>query len=208
MRLKNWVVSSLRNTGFALGIACLLSIYYFYILGDTSGSFFERLGLTIMFAIPLCVVIFTISAYKVDIPLAIAFSATRREAFIGLQLSRFIPTVLSVALGSGMMVCGDFVESHQVVSILMPMTLGSTLLLHVLGAIIGIAISRFGKIGGIPALTVGVMTAGLVGLLMTAEVERIVIDMPAVALLIVGVIAYAVVLPFEWHALKTLQVKL
>ena len=73
MRLRNWVRSSLRNTGVSIVVACLLSVYYFIMddeIADKMGaSVLERLGMTLLFAMPLCVVLFTISAYKADIPL-------------------------------------------------------------------------------------------------------------------------------------------
>lgn len=216
MRLKNWVRCSLRNTGIVVIASCLLSAYY-YVMDDgaadaMNAGILERLGATLLFAMPLCIVIFSMSAYKADIPLAISFGLTRREAFIGLQLMRLIPTVLSVLIATAAMVCGGNANAIQTVSDIVLSAFGLSMICYMLGVVIGIILMRFGNGAVIAAaLAVGALTAGTViamFALMAAEPDSLPIHTISIVLSVVGVIAYAVVLPFEWHALKTLQVKL
>ena len=155
MRLKDWFKTGLQYAG-----AVMLGSVVYGVMMSTSGIMEENLTMTAMYMLLLGAgmgLVFNMSVYKVGLPVVISFGSTRKEAFIGMQCYRLvymlgllaIATVLYLLAGErGLLELADAA----------PIGMGVMLLLHTLGAVMGMVSTRFGK-GALVALSI---IAGLI----------------------------------------------
>jgi hypothetical protein len=160
MRLKYWFYTSLTTFWAVLAASGI----YGGIL------FLQRPGLTwedLLFTLPVYLLLFgglvmmalNAGLYKLQLPLALSFGSTRNEAILGMQIQRFLPAALIVALT---IVLTTVAKDYSMVpaAAVAPLGFGLFLGFSALGGIAGMVMIRFGKIG----LAVTVATGLVVGM--------------------------------------------
>lgn len=164
MRLKDWLKTGLQYAG-----AVLLGSVMYGLLMAASGTtdFFTMTAMYILLFGAGMGLVFNMSVYKAGLPVAIGFGSTRKEAFVGMQCYRLVFT--AVLLGGSValyLLAGNegFVELRTFA----PIGLGVMLLLHGLGAIMGMVSTKFGK-GVLVALSI------IAGLLISGAIAGVVL---------------------------------
>ena len=154
MRLKDWLKTGLQYAGAVL----LGSVMYGVIMASWDTA--EFMTMTAMYMLLFGAgmgVVFAMSVYKAVLPVAIGFGATRKEAFVGMQCYRLM--YMAVLL-SGSVVLYLLAGERGIVELAdaVPFGIGVMLILHALGAAMGMVSTRFGK----GALVVLSIIAGLI----------------------------------------------
>lgn len=162
MKLKYWITS-----GFQTLLYVALASFLYGLLLTLQSSYMDWSDLLML--LPIYLLLFgaimlmsmTISVYKLNLNLILAFGSTRNEALLGLQLFRLIP-----ALGTTALVCIllALAGENAIVSpgAALPVALGVSLAGSAFGTVIGVVYTRFGKLATV--LTVlGMVALGITG---------------------------------------------
>lgn len=207
MRLKDWIKSGLQYAAIVIGASFL----YGALMGPTSME--EMMTMTAMYMLMFGAVInmlFNISTYKVVLPLALGFSSTRKEAFVGMQCYRLIYAVLVMGAAVGVYLLaglGGMTELAQ----FGPIGVGLMPLMTALGGVLGMIGNRFGK-GVLTAMTVVGSLIGCVLLATTLILSAIFEEQIGILGLwlfpVVSLVIYGVVSIFEYRAVMKYSVKL
>ena len=149
MRLKDWFKSGLQYGAIVVGASFLYGV----LMGPTSVR--EMLTMTAMYMLLFGAAInllFSITVYKVMLPVALGFGATRKEAFVGMQCYRLVYAVLLTAAAVVLYLLAGEAGMTALTS-LAPIGIGLMPFMTAVGAVIGMVGNRFGK-GAMAVLTV------------------------------------------------------
>jgi hypothetical protein len=153
MRLKDWFKSGLQYAA----IIIFASAIYGVLMEPTNLD--EMVSMAAMYMLLFggaMSLLFSISVYKVMLPVSLGFGSTRREAFVGIQCYRGVYMVLVSAAAVGLYLLGGKMGLTEL-KVLAPIGIGLMPLMTAVGAVIGMVGSRFGK--GVPSF--GTTTADI-----------------------------------------------
>lgn len=207
MKLRYW-----GKTGVKMALIILMGSVIYTVLVrfgaaepgkilDAGGCFSLGMGTGFCFLLE-------INLYKLYIPLAISFGATRREAFWGVQICRVSYTLPLLLMSSGALSVGNGGGFGK----MLPVFLGIYLLSHALSGVLAAVYGKFGAKG--LALGGAVMVAGF-AVAVTVFVMAIIRGaMPEFSfgigfgVLAVGALAYLLAAPLEARSIGACTVKL
>lgn len=149
MRLKFWFKTGLETFGIVVGATALYSFMMFIQSSYTTWEdvlmvlpvFFLLFGGMILLAM-------LIGVYKLSVPLVLSFGSTRNEVLLGLQVVRLLPVVLTTAL-MVLLTTLSGEDAFLPLWAVVPTSLGVYLAFSAVGSILGVVITRYGKIAGI-----------------------------------------------------------
>lgn len=207
MRLKDWFKSGLQYAA----IIIFASAIYGVLMEPTKLT--EMVSMAAMYMLLFggaMSLLFSISVYKVMLPVSLGFGSTRREAFVGIQCYRVVYMALVSAAAVGLYLLGGKMGLTEL-KVLAPIGIGLMPLMTAVGAVIGMVGSRFGK-GVMAAMTViGSLIA--VAIMLATLILRDVFEeqigsfglwmMPVAGLLVYGLVSI-----FEYKSVKKYSVKL
>lgn len=203
MRLKYWIRLGLFQACAALAASLLYTVYMSLLQGEGM-AFILQMGATCLILFGAVVTaIYSFTHYKTEIPLAIACGSTRREVFVGLQLSRGVTLllILTAALSLTALFKGSLLSAAM-------LFVGAFFTLTVFGVTGGIVIHRFQKNASVMiGLIIGLLCAA-VPMMAALAMKNIMTTTIVLSLDVVGILGYLVLLPIEYKALQKLQVKL
>lgn len=212
MRLKDWLKTGAAHALAAIGGSLLYGVMM-YLMGF-EGIFSDMLNITVAYllvfgAFMSCVL--SMSVQKQNLPLALSFGATRKEAFWGMQCYRIVYIVLIMAAAMALMLLTE--EPYAMAVMLLPIGLGAMLLFGAIGSVAGVVANRFGK-GA--ALAVGVLlgllclgTGIAIGILIVTNAKFSVVPMWIVWLLpAIGLVLHISSMVLEHKTIYKYNVKL
>lgn len=212
MRLRYWFRGILQSLAIVLGASFAYAALMLLQMDDGWEFIGTLLPLYLLLFGGIMLAAMNIATYKFNLPLALAFGSTRREAMVGLNLQRLVPTVCLIVLACVCSVSGELLPVRQ----LLPLGLGWFLLLNALGAVAGMIYQRFGKVVAIVSSVLLMLVGMAVGMLVamtgrgadwlpvaSAQGGKI-----AWAVLAVGLIVYGIILIPERRIVQSCNVKL
>lgn len=153
MRLKDWLKTGAFHALAAIGGSFLYGAMMYLMDVDYGISDFVQMIVIYMLVFGAFMgLVLNMSVQKQNLPLALSFGATRKEAFWGMQCYRIVYIVLIMAAAMALMLLTE--EPYAMAVMLLPIGLGAMLLFGAIGSVAGVVANRFGK-GA--ALAVGVL---------------------------------------------------
>lgn len=149
MRLRFWLKTGLETFGVAAGGTALYSAMMFL---QSSYTTWEDVLVTL----PVFFLLFggmmflamTIGVHKLSVPLVLSFGSTRNEVLVGLQIARLLPMALTTALVAGLTaLAGE--RALLPLPHIIPVALGVYLTVSAVGVILGVVVTRYGRIAGV-----------------------------------------------------------
>lgn len=214
MRLRYWVRNCLQNLALVLGASLFYAALMLLQMDDGLQAMRNLLPLYILLFGGVMLAAMNIAAYKFNLPLALAFGSTRREAMAGLNLQRLLPAVVLILLAAIFSDADASLPAAQ----LLPAGLGWFLFLSALGSAAGMIYQRFGKVIAVVTtmllILAGMATGMLVSMLSANAIWRpwhalaANANLLAWAALAVGLAAYAAILIPEKRTVWSCNVKL
>jgi len=214
MRLKFWFRTGLTTFWTVLAASGIYGAILFLQQPDLTWE-------DLLFTLPVYLLVFgglvmmalNTGLYKLQLPLALSFGATRNEAILGMQIQRFLPAALIVGLT---LILTTVAKDYSMVpaQAVAPLGFGLFLGFSALGSIAGMAMVRFGKIGLAVTVAVGLvvgMGAGIVaGMSIGSGFAAAFFENIGIPWLIlsVGVFLYAIVMIPEQRLIWKYNVKL
>ena len=207
MRLKDWFKSGLQYAA----IIIFASAIYGVLMEPTNLD--EMVSMAAMYMLlfgGVMSLLFSISVYKVMLPVSLGFGSTRREAFVGIQCYRVVYMVLVSAAAVGLYLLGGKMGLTEL-KVLAPIGIGLMPLMTAVGAVIGMVGSRFGK-GVMAAMTVIgslIAVAIMLATLILCDVfEEQIGSFGLWMMPVAGLLVYGLVSIFEYKSVKKYSVKL
>lgn len=207
MRLKDWFKSGLQYAA----IIIFASAIYGVLMEPTKLT--EMVSMAAMYMLLFggaMSLLFSISVYKVMLPVSLGFGSTRREAFVGIQCYRVVYMALVSAAAVGLYLLGGKMGLTEL-KVLAPIGIGLMPLMTAVGAVIGMVGSRFGK-GVMAAMTViGSLIAVaimLATLILCGVFEEQIGSFGLWMMPVAGLLVYGLVSIFEYKSVKKYSVKL
>lgn len=210
MRLKDWLKTGLQYAG-----AVLLGSVMYGLLMAASGTidFFTMTAMYILLFGAGMGLVFNMSVYKAGLPVAIAFGSTRKETFVGMQCYRLVFTAVLLCSSVVLyLLAGN--EGFAELKTFAPIGVGVMLLLHGLGAIMGMVSTKFGK-GVLVALSIiaGLLISGAIAgvvllLIMLGDALIVADDWVLWTFPAAGLVIYALVMIPEYKTIYKYNVKL
>lgn len=207
MRLKDWFKSGLQYAA----IIIFASAIYGVLMEPTNLD--EMVSMAAMYMLLFggaMSLLFSISVYKVMLPVSLGFGSTRREAFVGIQCYRVVYMVLVSAAAVGLYLLGGKMGLTEL-KVLAPIGIGLMPLMTAVGAVIGMVGSRFGK-GVMAAMTVIgslIAVAIMLATLILCDVfEEQIGSFGLWMMPVAGLLVYGLVSIFEYKSVKKYSVKL
>ena len=207
MRLKDWFKSGLQYAA----IIIFASAIYGVLMEPTNLT--EMVSMAAMYMLLFggaMSLLFSISVYKVMLPVSLGFGSTRREAFVGIQCYRVVYMVLVSAAAVGLYLLGGKMGLTEL-KVLAPIGIGLMPLMTAVGAVIGMVGSRFGK-GVMAAMTVIgslIAVAIMLATLILCDVfEEQIGSFGLWMMPVAGLLVYGLVSIFEYKSVKKYSVKL
>lgn len=166
MRLKDWVKTAAQYAGIVIAA----SLAYGLLMSVTADSAEDVVTMAAIYLVMFGAFMgmgFHISVYKVNLPLAIGFGSTRKEAFVGMQCYRLCFMGLLAGGAAGLyLLCAE--ADRESMAELAPIGLGLMICMDILGSVIGMVTTKFSK-------SVVVAISIIAGLLICGAVVGIVI---------------------------------
>lgn len=162
MRVKFWLKSALQNSLIIVGGALLyMAMMVAMEPIDSIQEVFQQASIYLLMFGAMISIMIDMSVFKLNLPLAIGFGSSRKEAFLGRQLYRLLFTAI---LTVGTVVLAAFGEEKGFVKLeIMAVFTPSVLLVTgSLGAMLGAASTKLGKTG---VMVIGIISGVLVALL-------------------------------------------
>ena len=214
MRLRFWFRSSLQTLAAILGASALYGLMMGMQLNGAELA--DILGLlpmylTIFGAIILLAMM--LGVYKFMLGLSISMGSTRREAFVGLQVARMVPTLVTVAI-TALLTLIPGAEFFWGASTMIPAALGLFLFTGALGSIFGMVYLRFGKVATILTVILLILVGAGCGVLGVLGIQATRFHVPLSAqwipwlILAAGAVFYTLMLIPESRVVRGYQVKL
>ena len=207
MRLKDWFKSGLQYAA----IIIFASAIYGVLMEPTNLD--EMVSMAAMYMLLFggaMSLLFSISVYKVMLPVSLGFGSTRREAFVGIQCYRVVYMALVSAAAVGLYLLGGKMGLTEL-KVLAPIGIGLMPLMTAVGAVIGMVGSRFGK-GVMAAMTVIgslIAVAIMLATLILCDVfEEQIGSFGLWMMPVAGLLVYGLVSIFEYKSVKKYSVKL
>lgn len=153
MRFKDWLKTGAVHALAAIGGSFLYGVMM-NLMGAELGisSVLEMIVLYMLVFGAFMSVVLVMSVQKQNLPLALSFGATRKEAFWGMQCYRIVYIVLIMAVAMVLALLTQ--ELREMAVVLLPIGLAALLLFGAIGSVAGVVANRYGK-GA--ALAVGVL---------------------------------------------------
>lgn len=211
MRLRFWFRSSLQTLAATLGASAVYGLLMGIQLDGA--SFQDVLSLLPMYLMlfgAVMLMAMMLAVYKFSLGLSISLGSTRREAFVGLQVYRLVPTLVTVAV-TALVTLVPGVETFWGPAVMIPAALGIFLFTGALGGLAGMVYLRFGKIAAILTVLLLIVMGGVCGGLTVFFAEA---NWPVLAgwipwlILGLGAVVYGLVLIPESRVVRKYQVKL
>lgn len=215
MRLRFWLLGSLRIFGSVVGASAIYAIFMWIQMDD--GKITNVLTLLPLYFLlfgAIMLLAMTMSLYKMMVSLSLSFGSTRREALAGLHVYRLLPT-LGVAAVMAMLTVIPGTEPLFSPQTTILVTLGTFLLCSAVGSALGMIYYRFGKVGAV-IMTVCIVllaiTGGILGILSTRQsawLQAIFNHVPLSWMALgLGAAVYLIVMIPEYVVIRRYQVKL
>ena len=161
MRLKEWLKTGTFHALAAIGGSFLYGVMMYMMDAEFDFSTFMEVSVIYLLffgAFMNLVLIFAVQ--KQNLPLALSFGATRKEAFWGMQCYRIVYAVLVMAAAAMMLLLTT--EPSAMVTVLLPIGLAAMLLLGAIGSVGGAVGIRYGKGSAIAAgVVMGIVSLGI-----------------------------------------------
>lgn len=101
MRLRYWIMSALKNSAIALiATAVYAPVWYIMSAQSDPGNLLLTVSVYLLTFGGSISMALNITAYKQNLPIALSFGSSRKEAAVGLQLFRLIPGAVVVGLAA------------------------------------------------------------------------------------------------------------
>lgn len=161
MRLKDWLKTGMFHALAAIGGSFLYGVMMYMMDAEFDFSTFMEVSVIYLLffgAFMNLVLIFAVQ--KQNLPLALSFGATRKEAFWGMQCYRIVYAVLVMAAAAMMLLLTK--EPSAMVMVLLPIGLAAVLLLGAIGSVGGVMGIWYGKGAAIAAgVVMGIVSLGI-----------------------------------------------
>lgn len=214
MRLRFWIKGGLQTLATVAGASALYGLLMWVQSSDITLE--ETLSFLPFYLVTfgaIMLLAMTVSVYKAMLPLALSFGSTRREAFVGLQVFRLLPTA-AVALLLVLLFLVPGTEMVLGLSAVVLLTAGLFLFVGAIGSGLGMIYVRFGKLGTI-LMVVTLLVLGLaLGIGAVLGLSSVKFDV-AVSLrwlpwlvLATGAAVYLLMLIPEFRTVRKYQIKL
>lgn len=214
MRLRFWIKGGLQTLATVAGASALYGLLMW--VQSSNITLEETLSFLPFYLVTfgaIMLLAMTVSVYKAMLPLALSFGSTRREAFVGLQVFRLLPTA-AVALLLVLLFLVPGTEMVLGLSAVVLLTAGLFLFVGAIGSGLGMIYVRFGKLGTI-LMVVTLLVLGLaLGIGAVLGLSSVKFDV-AVSLrwlpwlvLATGAAVYLLMLIPEFRTVRKYQIKL
>jgi hypothetical protein len=161
MRLKDWLKTGAVHALAAIGGSFLYGVMMYMM--DTEfdfSTFVEVSVIYLLFFGAFLNLVLILTVQKQNLPLALSFGATRKEAFWGMQCYRIVYAVLIMAAAVMMLLLTE--EPYGMAAVLLPIGLAAVLLLGAIGSVGGVMGIRYGKGAAIAAgVMMGIVSMGI-----------------------------------------------
>lgn len=214
MRVKDWLKTAAIHGLSAIGGSIMYSVMMYMMRVEESLA--DTLEIAVVYLLTFgsfMSVVLMLSVQKQNLPLALSFGATRKEAFCGMQCYRLTYLVLVLAAAAAMLLLTDQ-EGREAAWIYLVVGGSLILIFGSAGAAMGIVGIKYGK-GAMAAMGVlmGVLTVGtIIGLVFAImaviETDSAFLGMGALALPLVAVAAYIGSMAAEYRMIRTYNVML
>ena len=214
MRLRFWFRNGLQTVAAILGASGLYGLLMGMQL-DSSGLA-DVLGLmpiylTLFGAIMLLAMM--LAVYKFSLGLSISLGSTRWEAFVGLQVFRLLPTLVTVGL-TALLTLMPGVEAFWGPAVVIPAALGLFLATGAFGSLLGMVYLRFGKLGAVLSVILFILIGITGGVLtvMAIQANRFSLSISAAwipwTILAAGAVIYGLMMLLESNVVRKYQVRM
>ena len=162
MRLKDWFKTGAFHALCAIGGSLLYGVMMYMMGAEYNISYMLEISVIYMlFFGAFMSMVLIMSVQKQNLPLALSFGSTRKEAFWGMQCYRVVYMALIMAAAAVLsLLTGK--DGADLAAVFLPLGLTAMLIMGALGSVIGIAGLRFGK-GAMIAIGIvsGVLMVGM-----------------------------------------------
>lgn len=142
MRLRFWIKSALTAAGILIVSSPLYSIIL--CLQDDELDLIPLIAIYMWSFGAVCAMIFPMQYMKQNLPLALSFGSSRKEALLGIQIYRLLPMVMIIAASLLLVWIGDRETFYTLLKAL-PGFIGASLLCGSIGTVIAAAQIKFGN---------------------------------------------------------------
>lgn len=207
MRLRFWLTCA----GESLLATLSGTAVYVFILGLQLSDSFAAMAhmlpvyLVLMGAIMQLALI--VAIYKFQLPLALSFGSTRKEAAVGIQIYRLLPA-LTVSLAAAVLSALLSGEGSPVW--VFATALGVLLLGSAAGSVMGMVYLRFGRIATVLTVVILAVCGGIGGAaaVFSPSLSPLFNRQPGLPVLAAGLLFYGIVMLPERKLLRSYSVKL
>ena len=154
-----------------------------------------------------------LAVYKFSLGLSISMGSTRREAFVGLQVFRLLPTLVTVGL-TALLTLMPSVEAFWGPAVVIPAALGLFLATGAFGSLLGMVYLRFGKLGAVLSVILFILIGITGGVLtvMAIQANRFSLSISAAwipwTILAAGAVIYGLMMLLESNVVRKYQVRM
>lgn len=162
MRLKDWLKTGTVYALAAIGGSLLYGVlvYMMDVEFDDFSTFIEAGAICLLFVGAFLNLVLILLVQTQNLPLALSFGATRKEAFWGMQCYRIVYAVLIMAVVAMMFLLTE--GSNDTAMVLLPIGLAAMLLLGAIGSVGGVVGVRHGTGAAIAAgVMMGLVSVGI-----------------------------------------------
>ena len=161
MRLKEWFKTGALHALAAIGGSFLYGVMMKLMDAEFEFSTFMEVSVIyLVFFGAFMSLVLILAVQKQNLPLALSFGATRKEAFWGMQCYRIVYAVLIMAAAAMMLLLTE--EPYGMAAVLLPIGLAAVLLLGAIGSVGGVMGIRYGKGAAIATgVMMGIVSMGI-----------------------------------------------
>lgn len=150
MRLRDWIKNTLRNTSI---LVLIVPVYMVLFNAGNEDFAWKDVFLTATTYLWLFGMLFTsisvMNAYKINLPIALSFGSTRREAVVGCEVYRLLPLAVILPL-SFLTACLYDPDFCLILLGVLPAAVGAYLIFGTIGSFLGAAVVKFGNKALVP----------------------------------------------------------
>lgn len=173
MRLKDWLKTGMFHALAALGGSLLygMMIYMMDVEFDEFSTYIEAGAICLLFIGAFLNLVLILLVQTQNLPLALSFGATRKEAFWGMQCYRIVYAVLIMAAAAMMFLLTE--GSNDTAMVLLPIGLAAMLLSGAIGSVGGAVGIRYGKSAAVAAgVMMELVSVGIIGIFAVIWMEE------------------------------------